>query len=226
VPRGGGGGGGRGIAMPSTTPVATDAAATRTHGTLAPPETARPRPAVVSVLSSAFDHAAAGAADVPSGFDRAAAGAADVPSIATARPTPDADADPWRAILERVRVARPAIASVLEHAIPLEVSASQVIVSFEANDGFLSARASEREAIDVLTRETRAHFGAPTHVAIDASGKRAANGARAVASVDAERRAAENARARAAVQAHPVVEEAIRLFGAKLKDVKLPSCDG
>jgi DNA polymerase-3 subunit gamma/tau len=148
-----------------------------------------------------------------------------LPAVVSAA-VPEPDADAWRAILERVRAARPAIASVLEHAIPLEIGASQVIIGFEANAGFLSARASEREAIDVLTRETRAHFGAPTHVAIDASGKKATNGVRTVASVDAERRSAEVALARAAVQAHPVVEEAIRLFGAKLQDVKLPSGDG
>jgi DNA polymerase III subunit gamma/tau len=188
LPRGGGGGG-RAISIPST-PVTTEAGATRTHGALALAETPRTQPAVVSM------------------------------------PAPEPEADAWRAILERVRAARPAIASVLEHAIPLEVGASQVILGFDANAGFLSARASEREAIDVLTRETRAHFGAPTHVAIDASGKRAASGVRTVASIDAERRSAEVALARAAVEAHPVVEEAIRLFGAKLQDVRLPSGDG
>jgi DNA polymerase-3 subunit gamma/tau len=226
VPRGGGGGGGRGVSLPST-PVATEVASTRTHGALALAEAPRARPAVVSLPSPRLDQPAARAVDLPSpGFDHDAAQVTDVASIATARATPEPETDAWRAILERVRAARPAIASVLEHAIPLEVGASQVIIGFEASDGFLSARAGEREAIDVLTRETRAHFGAPTHVAIDASGRRAAGGVRTVASVDAERRSAEVVRARAAVQAHPVVEEAMRLFGARLQDVKLPSGDG
>jgi hypothetical protein len=43
-----------------------------------------------------------------------------------------------------------------------------------------------------------------------------------VASVDAERRAADLAKARAAIEAHPVVQEAVRIFGAQVRDVRLP----
>jgi len=39
----------------------------------------------------------------------------------------------------------------------------------------------------------------------------------------ADRRSAELAKARAAVEGHPLVQEAVRLFGAQLRDVKLPS---
>ena len=136
-----------------------------------------------------------------------------------------ADMDTWRSILERVRAARPAVASTLEHAMPLEVSAARVVVGFEVNASFLAARASEPEALDVLTREARAHFGAATHVAIDAAAKASSSG-RTIASVDAERRSAEESQARVAIETHPLVEEAIRLFGAKVQDVKLPGGDG
>jgi DNA polymerase-3 subunit gamma/tau len=146
---------------------------------------------------------------------------------------PPAIADPplsgihgWRAILERVRATRPAVASTLEHAIPIEVGADRLVVGFDANAGFLAARATEREALDVLTREVRSYFASPTHVEVTASADKSANGARTVASIDAERRASDIARAQAAVQGHPVVEEAIRIFGAKLQDVKLPNADG
>ncbi len=139
--------------------------------------------------------------------------------------SPSADLDTWRAILERVRTARPAVASTLEHAIPIEVGAARVIIGFETNAGFLAARAGERDALDVLTREARAHFNATTHVAIDVSAK-ASSGVRTIAAVDAERRSAETSLARAAIQTHPLVEEAIRVFGAKVQDVKLPTGDG
>jgi hypothetical protein len=76
-----------------------------------------------------------------------------------------------------------------------------------------------------LTREVRGHFAAPTQVVVDAAASPSA-GSRTVASVDAERRSAAVVEARAAVQAHPVVQEAIRLFGAKVLDVKLPTSDG
>ena len=143
------------------------------------------------------------------------------------RPTPAAcaDMDAWRAILERIRVVRPAIASVLEHALPIEVGAEQVIVGFESSAGFLAARASEQDALDVLTVEARAHFDARTRVTIDASAK-ASRESRTVAALDAEQRSLDLARARAAVQAHPLVAEAIRLFGAKVQEVKLPGGDG
>ena len=41
--------------------------------------------------------------------------------------------------------------------------------------------------------------------------------------MDAEKRTAELAQARAAVEGHPVVQEAVRLFGAQLRDVRLPT---
>jgi hypothetical protein len=54
-------------------------------------------------------------------------------------------------------------------------------------------------------------------------------GVRTVASLDAEKaekRSAELAKARAAVENHPVVQEIVRLFGAQVREVKLPSLDG
>jgi DNA polymerase-3 subunit gamma/tau len=140
-------------------------------------------------------------------------------------PAARADMDAWRAILERIRVVRPAVASVLEHALPIEVGADQVIVGFESSAGFLAARASEQDALDVLTSEVRAYFDAPTRVTIDASAKTSRE-SRTVAALDAEQRSLELARARAAVHAHPLVAEAVRLFGAKVQEVKLPSGDG
>ena len=144
-------------------------------------------------------------------------------------PTPSTDAasnpDAWRAILDRVRAVRPALASVLEHALPLEVGASRLLLGFEASSAFPAARASEGEALEILTREARAHFGAPTNVVIEGATK-TAGALRSVASVDAERKAAELVRTKAAIQAHPLVEEAVRLFGAKIQEVKLPNGDG
>ena len=155
---------------------------------------------------------------------------ADSPPVAA--PLPDASLglaeDPWRAILDRIRTARPALASVLEHAVPLHVTPVQVTIGLDPGT-FLLARASERESFDLLTREVRAHFGAPTRVTIDSArlaGPAAAGTPLTIASVDAERRTAERARMRSLIQTHPIVEEAVRLFGAKLQDVRLPTDDG
>ena len=98
-------------------------------------------------------------------------------------------------------------------------------MGFESGSGFFAARASEPEALEALTRQVRAHFGAPTQVVLDVSAT-PTSGIRTVASVNAEHRSAELAKARAAIEAHPVVQGAIRLFGAQLRDVKLPSGEG
>ncbi len=135
---------------------------------------------------------------------------------------PSGNADDWRMILDRVRSLRPDIASVFEHAIPLEVGPSLVVVGFEPTASFLSARASDEHAIDAVRAAARGHFSALTNVVIDTAVK-PLGVLRSVAAVDAERQRATTAAARAAVEAHPVVREAIRLFDAQLRDVKLPS---
>jgi DNA polymerase-3 subunit gamma/tau len=131
----------------------------------------------------------------------------------------------WRTILERIRARRPSLASVLEHAIAMETTATRFVIGFEPSAAFLAARASEPDALEELTREIRGHFGAPTQVALDLSA-RATEATKTIAALDSEHRAAELAKARALVEGHPLVREAVRLFGAQVRDVKLPPGEG
>jgi hypothetical protein len=108
---------------------------------------------------------------------------------------------------------------------PLEISATRVVIGFDPSAAFLALRAEEPDALDLLTREVRGHFGAPTRVELRSSAQ-ASQGVRTVAAIDAENRATEVTRARAAVESHPLVQEAIRLFGAQLRDVRLPPDEG
>jgi DNA polymerase-3 subunit gamma/tau len=126
----------------------------------------------------------------------------------------------WRAILDRVAAVRPPLASILEHAVPIELGPGQVTLGFPPNS-FLGAQAAEAEALDLLTREVRAHFGAPTKVALDLSMRSSAN-ATTLAVVSQETRRDALAKARAAVEAHPLVVDAVKLFGAELREVRLP----
>jgi DNA polymerase-3 subunit gamma/tau len=196
---GGGGGGGRTLGTPASAvsaPVSSDPSGPRSHGALAlvaSQPAASPAPVVVA------------SAPAP------VAGPVAVP-----------DLDVWRAIVERLRPVRPALASVLEHAVPLELNPRRVTVGFEPSASFFAARASEPESLEAMTREIRAHFSAPTQVAVDLSARPGPT-LKTVASIDAEKRTAELARARADIEGHPVVREAVRLFGAQLRDVKLPS---
>jgi DNA polymerase III subunit gamma/tau len=131
----------------------------------------------------------------------------------------------WQAVITELRATQAPVASFFEYALPLEMTAARVVIGFEAAAAFQAARASEPEAVEALTRAVRAHFGAPTQVVLEVASK-GAPGVRTVASLDAERRSAELAAAKAAVAAHPVVLEAMRVFGAALIDVKLPGADG
>ncbi len=220
VPRGGGGSG-RGTPAPvHASSIGAAPGGTRTLGALALAMTP-PAPASVQAPTPTSVPAA-----IPTSVPAA------IPTSVPARtrtsvpaPTPMPNGDAWRAVLGQLRVMQAPFAAFFEHALPLEVTAERVVVGFEPSAAFQAARASEPDALEALTRAVRAHFGAPTQVVLERAAK-PASGVRTVASLDAERRSADLASARAAVQAHPVVQEAMRLFGAQLRDVKLPSGDG
>ncbi len=138
--------------------------------------------------------------------------------------SPVVDPQLWYGWVELLRSTEPAVASVFEHALPVEIGPDRVVLTFETAT-FVAARASEPGALSIMTGVVRKHFGAQTSVIIDASAK-AAPGVRTVAALVAERRAAEIAKARATIEDHPLVREAMRVFGAQVRDVRLPSGDG
>jgi DNA polymerase-3 subunit gamma/tau len=233
APRGGGGGGGRGpqpatgnvhqSATSSFTAPNVDVGPARTHGALAlaePTLRAAPSPVATPPAPTPF------APPAPSP-PRAPAAPAPVPAPVAqpiaAGPLPDMAA--WRSVVERLRTEKAPLASIFDHAVPIQVGPERVVIAFDPTQVFVAQRAAQSEALEALTRAARAHFAAPTEVVLDLSARPVA-GARTVAAMEAERRAAATAKARAAVQEHPVVKEVIRLFGAQVRDVKLPAGDG
>jgi DNA polymerase-3 subunit gamma/tau len=217
VPRGGSGG--RGTPAASYPPsIGSGPGGGRTLGALAlvaDPAAARaPGPALAPAPEPA--HA-------PAHAPEHAPKPAHAPAPAPASAPRNEDAT-WRAVVEQLRVIQAPLAALFEHAFPLEVTAERVVVGFEPS-AFHVGLASEADALEALTRAARAHFGAPTQVVLEPTAK-TANGVRTVAAINAERRIADLASARAAVQAHPVVQEAMRLFDAQLREVKLPGGDG
>jgi DNA polymerase-3 subunit gamma/tau len=222
---------------PAVAPAAVaPAAMTNVVPAVAPSPVGRPAVAPAAVIAPVAAPAVASPAPRP-------VSSAAAPS-ALPRPAPPPEAAPppppspeaarnmhvWRAVIARLREStdgrQVAFASFFEHALPVEVSPARVVFGFEPNAGFMALRAAESEALEALTNAVRAHFGgAPTQVVLDVAA-RPLPGVRTVAALDAEQRIADIARARAAVAAHPVVQEAIRLFGAQLREVKLPGVDG
>jgi DNA polymerase-3 subunit gamma/tau len=242
-PRTGGSGPGRGASQGGTPPPATLASSSTGKGpvaTSAPARTDAPEGRTMGALALAAEPIAEPIAAEPDATTptppptstttlRSAPATASTPPSAAA-PAPAAPsreatggAAPlatWRTILDRVRAVKPALASIFEHGVPLDVTATRVLLGF-APDSFLGAQASEAEALDVLTREVRAHFGAATHVALDLSMK-PTGAAPTVAAIDAAKRKEASAHARAAIEKHPLVLQAIAVLGAELKDVRLP----
>jgi DNA polymerase-3 subunit gamma/tau len=130
--------------------------------------------------------------------------------------------DTWRAILAIVKTTRPAIAATLELAAPTVVTRERILLGFEPGS-FEDGRAEESDAKTVLTEMAQAFFraDAPPDVTFDVS-VRGSKGA-SVASLDAAKRKAALVEARAQVEKHPLVQKAIALFDAELKDIKVPA---
>jgi len=109
---------------------------------------------------------------------------------------------------------------MLDLAVPITVTRDRVVIGVE--DAFEDTRAEQTDARNVLTEETRAHFGTATEVIFE----RAAPGSSRVASVaylDAAKKKQMQVEARIHVEKHDLVQHALRVFEAELKDVKLPA---
>jgi DNA polymerase-3 subunit gamma/tau len=133
------------------------------------------------------------------------------------------DLETFRTVIARVRSVKAPLAALFESAVVLEVGRERVRLAYEAHS-FLAAQASDPEALDLLTREVRAHFGAATAVELDLSAKSLA-GKATLAGVAIEQERARTAAARAAALAHPMVQRAVHLFDAEVREIRLSADD-
>ncbi|CAN5797525.1 DNA polymerase III subunit gamma/tau [soil metagenome] len=139
---------------------------------------------------------------------------------ASTRDGASCDMNAWRAIVGLVRAERPALASVFEHAIVVEVNPRRVRVGYAEND-FLGSQATQPESLALLRSAVRGHFGADVEVEVK-EGLRATKEATVFAIENAQRKV-EQAQARAAVENHPLVREIVTVLGAELRDVRVPT---
>lgn len=148
------------------------------------------------------------------------------PSSASKKPEPWRESESlstWRLLVDRVRKTKPEAAAMLDLAVPITVSRDKLVVGVE-DASFEDTRAEQTDARTVLMAEARAHFGASTEVTFE----RAAPGSSRVASVaylDQAKKKQMQVEARYAVEHHDLVQHAIRVFQAELRDVKLPAMD-
>ncbi|MFO0735913.1 MAG: DNA polymerase III subunit gamma/tau [Labilithrix sp.] len=236
-PRGGGGGGG-GSRPRSAEPASITSAMTeaiiealppRTHGALAIAES----PATATATATATAPAAAPTplrhppvtelvvpAPAPSTVQEKAAPAPAAPPA----PLPEPDLlTAWRALVDRVRKEHPPVAAMLDLAVPKQVTKEKIVIGVE-DDSFEETRGDQLDAKAILERAAREHFGSPTKVIVEEA-ERGAKQVASVAFLDQAKKKQMLIEARQAVENHVLVQHALKVFGAELKDVKLPPQD-
>ena len=129
----------------------------------------------------------------------------------------------FRAVLDNVRSKRPALASVLEHAVLLHIGPDRLTLGFEG-DTFLSKQAQEPAAQEILRSALAMHFGGRPDVTFESVAPM--SGLATIAQLDSAERKTRLESARRAIASHPLVTAAIELLGAELRDVRVAQDDG
>lgn len=124
----------------------------------------------------------------------------------------------FRAFADAVARVDIALASKLKVAVPIETSATRVVVGFPAGSIHLEAM---RDAVYVETLQgaVRATFGASCDVSFEADPE--AHKWLTIGHLEAAERAKREAEERAEVTGHPLVLAAIAALGAEVRDVKI-----
>jgi DNA polymerase-3 subunit gamma/tau len=130
-----------------------------------------------------------------------------------------ASLEDWRNILARVRAANVGLASVLEHAVPLEVSHDKLWLGIEEGS-FYEQQARDEQAVDLLTHVVREYFGASTAVSFTLRDAVETRG-QTLFDRDEATRLERELKARQALEQHRLVRAAVDALGAKIHHVKL-----
>jgi DNA polymerase-3 subunit gamma/tau len=147
----------------------------------------------------------------------------DAPVVQLVPPASSESLDRFRAIVVAIRVVRPHLASLLEHAYVIEIGPDRLRLGFEQGH-FAADQVALPAERAVLEREARAILGANAQITIEPN-IRTTPRSSTLAAVDKEKRDSDTAKARAEVESHPAVQKIIQLFGAEIRDIKIPESD-
>ncbi|MFP6685288.1 MAG: hypothetical protein VB934_11270 [Polyangiaceae bacterium] len=125
----------------------------------------------------------------------------------------------WVAILGAISKQKPAVASMFQHASPLRIEAGVVHVAFPPG-GFATEHATSKDARELVAAIASKHFGEATQLEIDLSGEHA--DVETVAEQRSAEKAAALAEERRRVEQHPMVQTALEVFDAEIRDIRLP----
>jgi DNA polymerase III subunit gamma/tau len=145
------------------------------------------------------------------------------PEVLVAPPVTEAH-EHFRAIVDLVQKEHPALASVLSHGSPTEVTAASLVVAYPT-DSFLGAQASEAEGLEHLTRIARAYFNAQTRVLIDVSARASSKQPMSLAAINVQNHRVKIQEAKLRVHNHPAVLAVTKVFGVQLQSVRVPEED-
>lgn len=150
---------------------------------------------------------------------RPARGAPPPPQPPEPEGGPDLALVTWIAILEKLGETRPDLASILEHAAPLEVGQAQLVVGWEPGST-VSGAASDKESLSLIAKVASEHLGRKMQVVFEFESARAKAFDTVAAQASRERKA-ELKRAISDARSHPRVVDAMEVLGARIKDLKL-----
>ena len=143
-----------------------------------------------------------------------------VSQVPAAKPQEQAQLEAWEAILGRIRDSKPALASVYEHAAPLEVTAKRLHLAYRQGT-FLAEQADAPDARAILADAAATHFGSDVAIELDLAGRH--DEVQSLAAKNAALLAARIEAARDKVRRHPLVAAALEHLGAELREVRLPT---
>jgi len=130
----------------------------------------------------------------------------------------------WRKIVDLVRLASPQVAAMLDLAVPTMVTKEKVVIGIE-DESFEQFRSEQTNARAILTSETRAFFASTTTEIVFEHAAKGSKVGGSISYLDAAKKKQAQIDARLAVENHELVQRAVMLFDAELKDVKLPAMD-
>lgn len=127
----------------------------------------------------------------------------------------------WRRIVDPIRKIDVALGAFLDHAVVFEVSPQRLRVGFERDSVFRSAGNEPETRKHVLEAAQQVFGSTPTLEWVDNAPVTDASG-RTVFAVDKEARVTRHRQALERARSHPVVEEAVRVLGARVRNIEVP----
>lgn len=127
----------------------------------------------------------------------------------------------WRRIVDPIRQTDAGLGAFLDHAVVLEVSSERLRVGFERDSVFRSAANEPNTRSQILRAAEQVLGSKPTLEWVD--GAPLADGAgQTVFAVDKAARLTRHREALDRARSHPVVEAAVRVLGARVKNIEIP----